>query len=322
MPACPLTALEREEIRLGIERGLSDSVIAGGLGRHRVTVNREINRNGGRGGYSAVAGQLRADRCRGRPKVPILAADRVLRAHVGRRLRAKDSPMTISIELAAGKWAVTGAVSHETIYQGIYAGIFGESRTAHLRRRRRKHQGLAPPKTHSLGDFWSIHTRPSTALKRSEVGHLEGDLIVGAYNRSALITVVDRASRYLWIAPTRSKAAADVTTSLTRLLKQIPAPLRRTLTWDQGAEIAGWARISERCGIKIYIADPRSPWQRPTNENINAHLRRYVGKSTNLNQISRQQLTAIQTRINTTPRRSLNWATANDYYQQAVTMIN
>lgn len=320
MPACPLTALEREKIRSGIDLGFTSPVIAAQLGRHRATISSEIRRNGGRSNYSAVKAHQRALAKLARPKPLKLLSDPVLRAHVGRRLVAKDSPMTISIELAARTRSM-GSISHETIYQGIYAGLFaGSMRTPHLCRKRRKHRGRVASGSHSLGDFCSIHIRPKRALERVEVGHLEGDLIVGSFNRSALITVVDRMSRHLWIGRTRSKTAVDVGDGLTRLLRRIPLLLRRSLTWDQGSEIAQWATISQQCGIQIFIADRCAPWQRPSNENINAHVRRYVGKGTDLNQFSPQQLTAIQTRINTTPRRSLNWASAHDIYTQTVAM--
>lgn len=324
MPACPLTALEREQIRSGIDLRWNDTEIAAGLGRHRCTINSEINRNGGRDSYSAVVAHAQAVALRARPKLPKLLTDHGLRTHVACRLAAKDSPMTISLELTTGKWAVPGSVSHETIYQAIYARWFvnKKQRTPHLCRKRRKQRGQEPPGSHSLGEFRSIHARPIEALDRVEVGHLEGDLIVGAFNRSALITVVDRASRHLWVASTRSKSAIDVADALTKLLKRIQMSLRKTLTWDQGSEIAQWAEISARCGIGIYIADKCSPWQRPSNENANAHLRRYVGKGTDLNKFTPQQLAAIQKRINTIPRRSLGWATATDIYNQAVAMTS
>lgn len=327
MPANPLTLLDREEIRVGIERGDSDMMLGVALGRHRCTVNSEINRNGGRGRYSAVRAQCRADREVRRPKTRRLVGDRALRAHVTRRLRARDSPMTISIELARGVRAMTASISHEAIYQAIYApgnrGLPKDChRGLHLGRRRRKRRGYKPPSSNSLVVYCSIHDRPPVALERSEVGHLEGDLIVGAFNQSALITVFDRASRYLWLSPVESKTADSVYEYLTRILKRIPPRLRRTLAWDQGSEMARHRELALGSGIEIYIADPHSPWQRPTNENGNALIRRYVGKGTNLKTYTPRQLRAIEHRINTMPRRSLGWATAQDVYTQAVAMTD
>ena len=328
MPALPLTVIEREEIRVGIERCESDSQIGDRLGRHRCTINAEINRNGGRIGYSAVTAQRRADGARGRAKVPRLVADPVLAAHVTARLAAKDSPVTISIELARGVHGMSASISHECIYQAIYAhGRRGLRRGLHTglhrRRRCRKHRYTAgePVPAGPLGEFNLIGRRPEIAEQRSEVGHLEGDLIVGAFNRSAIATVFDRASRHLWLADFPEDHGADATlAALAELLERIPPALRRTLTWDQGREMARHATLAKWCGIDVYFAEPHSPWQRPTNENGNGLIRRYVGKSTNLAVYTPADLRAIEHRINTTPRRSLHWSTAHDVYTAAVAM--
>ena len=322
MPADPLSALEREEILVGIARGDSVGVIARQLGRHRCTISREIGRNGGRRRYGAAAAQRRADRARARPKVPKLVADPALATEVQRRLEALDSPMRISIELAAEGISI----SHETIYRAIYAqGTRGLPQGCHvglhLRRRRRKRRGHKGPGSHSLGIYCSIHDRPPIAAQRIEVGHLEGDLICGAYNRSAIITLFDRTSRHLWLAHLGPGTRADATfDALVRTLKRIPAQLRRTLSWDQGAEMARHKDIALTCGIDIYIADPHAPWQRPTNENGNAIVRRYVGKGTDLNRLTPTDLTHIEDRINTIPRHSLGWDTAHHTYTAAVAM--
>lgn len=322
MAASSLCLREREEIRAGIERQETDQQIAYRIGRHRSTVNSEINRNGGRERYSAVKADRRAVRQRQRPRRSRIESDPELLAHIMRRLVDHDSPMTISIELFRGVWGIQRRICHETIYQAIYTGVFGKFRTPHLKRRRRKHRNQAVSGSHSLGAFRPIHERPRAADTREHVGHLEGDLIVGAYNKSALITLADRKSRACWIESVASKKATDLTVSLTRLLDRLPPTAKKTLTWDQGAEIAQWGDIETRCEIEIYIADPKSPWQRPTNENLNAHIRRYVGKGTDLSTISPSRLKAIETRLNTTPRRSLDWHTANDIYTQAVAITD
>jgi len=327
MPANPLTAHEREQIGRAIEREDKDPVIAACLGRDRCTINLEINRNGGRSRYCAVDAQRRADEKRKRPKDPKLVADPALAAHVAKRLNARDSPMTISIELARGVHAMTASISHECIYQAVHAGGTrglpkGCHVGLHLGRRRRKCRGHKAPNSSALGVYCSIHDRPLVALERVEVGHLEGDLIVGAYNRSALITLFDRASRHLWLEHVTAKTADAVYKYLSRALNRIPPELRLTLAWDQGSEIARHREIALRCGIEIYIADPKSPWQRPTNENGNALVRRFVGKGTDLNIYTTSQLRAIEHRINTIPRRSLGWDTAHNIYTQAVAMTD
>lgn len=325
MPAEPLSMLEREQISRMIVLDLSITRIAFELDRCRSTISREVNRNGGRDAYSAVMAQDRAREKRCRAKVPILVQDRVLAGHVRRRLKAKDSPKTISIELARGVWGIRARVSHETIYRAIYApgsAIGTNARTPHLRRRQRKCRGQRDPGGHSLGNFRPIRDRCQSAADRAELGHLEGDLIAGKLNQSALITINDRLTRLVWIQATKSKKADDVFEALLKLFRRIPPPLRKTLTWDQGSEMARWPELADRLNIGIYIADPKSPWQRPTNENSNAHVRRYVGKGTNLNLISTRRLRHIETRLNTIPRRSLNWRTSNDIYNQHVAMTS
>ncbi len=210
-------------------------------------------------------------------------------------------------------------ISHECIYQAIYQrrGLDRDIRRClHLGRRRRKHRNNNRDKhhTHPLGNYRPIADRPQIAAERTEIGHLEGDLITGAYNRSALITVFDRTSRTLWLQATPNKSATAVLDAMVQLLNRIPPHQRRTLTWDQGSELAYWADLAERCKIDIYICDKNSPWQRPTNENGNALVRRYVGNGTDLNAITQERRDWIEHRINTTPRRSLNWQTANDTY--------
>jgi len=321
MSACVALSLEeRETIRVGISAGDSGRQIAARLGRDPSVVNREIVRNGGRERYRAVAAHRRADRMRSRPKPSKLEADPRLAGYVAERLGAKDSPVTISIELARGIHGVTARISHETIYRAAYErrGLDVETREClHLKRRRRKPRNQQRSCTsHSLGHFRPIAERPAIALERVEVGHFEGDLITGAYNRSAKITMFDRASRRLWLRSVASKSADDVYTALVELLLSIPVELRRTLTWDQGSELARHIQIAEHCSIDIYICDKNAPWQRPTNENGNAFVRRYVGNGTNLNTITDEHCARIEHRINTTPRRSLNWDTALTVYDR------
>ena len=329
MPARPVTAHEREEIRAGIERRETDVQIADRIGRHRTTVNVEINRNGGRKRYSATRADVRAARERKRPKTAKLAADPQLAAHVTARLAGKDSPMTIARELASGVHGLRAALSHESIYQAIYAhGTRGLAKGLHeglhRRRRCRKHRrpaGSPAPAKSPLGSFNLVGSRPAIAGGRTEVGHLEGDLICGAMNRSAIATVFDRASRNLWLADFPEDHGAEAALgALVEILDRIPLQLRRTLTWDQGREMARHRELAEMSGTKIYFCEPHSPWQRPTNENGNGLLRRYVGKGTDLSVFTPEDLRLIEYRINTMPRRSLGWKSAHEVYTAAVAM--
>ena len=329
MPAQPLTVVEREEIRVGIERFESFAHVAERLGRHRSTISEEVRLNGGRAGYRAMTAQARSDTMRARPKEMILVADPALAAHVEGRLRLKDSPMTIAIELAGGINGVTARLSHETLYRAVYGhGQRGLAKGLHVhlhrRRRCRKHRlpkGETPVKASPLGLFNPISARPPEADERCEVGHLESDLICGTCNRSALVTVFDRASRHVWLADFPDDHGADaMLAAMIELLERIPPYLRRTLTHDRGVEMACHTELAQACGIDIYFADAHSPWQRPTNENGNGLLRRYVGKGTDLSVYTPDDLRAIEQRINTMPRRSLGWSTAANVYNAAVAM--
>ena len=236
--------------------------------------------------------------------------------------------MTIAVELAQGIYPDIGVtVSHETIYQAVYdpcdKGLpRGLHVCLHRRRRLRRRHGSRNPAQAWRRALPSISLRPTIADERVEVGHLEGDLIIGTTaSHSAIATVFDRASRHLWMAGLPDgRTASQTLDAMTGLLNRIPPDLRRTLTWDQGSEMALHTTLADRCGIEIYFADPHSPWQRPTNEHGNGIIRRYVGKHTDLSHYQPTDLQAIETRINTTPRRVLNWATAKHLYDQAVAM--
>lgn len=327
MPANPLSLREREEIRSGIVRDETATSIAGRLGRHRCTISLEMSRNGGREKYRAYRAHDRAAEQRRRPKPPLLERCPELASHVVCRLEAKDSPMTIAVELINGVYPdVVETVSHETIYRAIYNHRSALPRDIHKclhrRRRQRFHRGARRPNPQAWRDeLPRITERPEIADARSEVGHLEGDLIIGSNKGSAIITVFDRTSRHLWMARlSDGRTAAKTLVALTKLVRRIPPPLRRTLTWDQGGEMALHAELATRCGIAVYFAEAHSPWQRPTNENGNGLIRRYVGKGTDLSRFSATDLRGIEDRINTMPRRVLGWATARQVYDEAVAM--
>lgn len=328
MPACPLRLSEREEIRAGIVRGETNIAIAARLGRHRLTIGGEIIGNGGRDNYRAHRAHDNAALRRRRPKQSLFEQHPSLATHVQTRLEAKDSPMTIAVELGQGLYPdLEVTVSHETIYQAVYdpcdRGLpRGLHRCLHRRRRLRHQRGLRRSTPQWRDNLPSIHTRPAIATERVEVGHLEGDLLIGTMaSRSAIATVFDRTSRYLWMAGLPNGRNGEQTlNAMTELLNRIPQNLRRTLTWDQGQEMALHQTLTQRCGIDIYFADAHSPWQRPTNENGNGLIRRYVGKRTDLSIYTPADLRAIETRINTMPRRIHRWATAQQVYDQHVAM--
>lgn len=327
MPETGLSRDDREEIRVGIERDESFARIARTLGRPTSTVSREVARNGGRGKYSATRAGERARHARRRPKTPVLVAHPDLGAEVTRRLREeKLSPGVISQQLCEEG---VGKVSTETIYCAIYAqggrGLpAGLHRSLHRRRRCRRHRrkAVGSERTGPLGRFSSIHTRPAIARLRTQVGHWEGDLIIGARNASAVVTLIDRASRYALLGELPlGHTAEEVALTLTQLFDRVPHELRRTLTWDQGREMALHAEMSAYCGIETFFCDPHSPWQRPTNENFNGLIRRWLPKGTDLSVHTQEDLDVIANRVNTMPRRRLDHDTAADRYHLAVVAL-
>ena len=330
MPGTALSVEEREEIRIGLEAGESFAELARALGRPTSTISREVARNDGRRVYRAVTAERRAVRKRHRQKLTLFQAIPGLAAHVEARLRALDSPTTIAIELARAGGIDGLTVSAETIYQGIYArgarglaaGLGGCLHRKRRRRRPRVRAGEVPKAAGPLGQFNLIGLRPEIAALRSEVGHFEGDLIIGEGGRSAVVTLVDRMSRYNLLGRLpHGHDATSVLTCLTGLLEQVPDQLRRTLTWDQGREMARHPELAAIAGIEVFFAEPHHPWQRPSNEAFNGLLRRYVGKGTNLAVYSQTDLDAISYRLNTMPRRIHNWRSAADCYNPAVVAL-
>ncbi len=252
MPANPLVLGEREEIRAGIERGDTITQIAVDLDRSRSAVSEEVNRNGGRDHYKAVDAQKRADTQRRRPKPFRLAQDKQLARHVQNRLAVKDSPETITTELANGCYPqITGRVRHETIYKAVQGRgrrvlPAGLSKHLHRRRPRRKpnQRSCEPvPAPSPLGLFNPVINRPPDADDRSleggVIGHFEGDLILGSFNRSAVVTVFERVTNYCLLADLpEGHGSDDVLAALVELIDRIPDHLPQSLTWDQGREIA------------------------------------------------------------------------------------
>jgi transposase, IS30 family len=303
MPGSRLCLQDRVEIQVGIAKGLSDGEIGLVVVKDRTTVLREIRRGGGRGGYCADTAQARSQRDARRPKQLRLAADAGLRAEVEEGLEKRWSPDTISM-------ATGGRVCAETIYQAVYAGRRGPlsleacRRLVSKRRARRPRRPKTTAKRNVLGPIRPLSSRPAAAGLRRP-GHWEGDLIVGSMNRSAIVTLACRASRLTLLADLpEGHGAAEVTAALVELFDRVPAHLRSTLTWDQGREMADWADTEALVeGLTIYFCDPHSPWQRPTNENGNGILRRWLPKGTNLSVHSRADLNRIEHNINTMPRR-------------------
>jgi IS30 family transposase len=308
---------ERIVIADRLRAGVSQTAIAAELGRSRCTVSREIrrNRHPAGGDYRPYAAQKRAEDRRPRPKPRKLAADGVLRDMVQAMLDAKYSPQQISRRLRRdqpeqSEWQV----SHETIYQAIYVQGRGSLRrelSAALRtgravRRPRRQPGQRQQRF--AVPMVMISERPAEADDRAVPGHWEGDLIVGKDNRSAIGTLVERSTRYVMLLHLgASQNAEHVRDALLATVATLPEHLKRSLTWDQGVEMALHHQFSMASGMPVYFCDPRSPWQRGSNENTNGLLRQYFPKGTDLAQHSAEHLAAVAAELNGRPRMTLGW---------------
>lgn len=311
MPGLRLSLDERESISLGLARGDSLREIARSIGRDQSTVSREVARNANRRGeYRALGAQRKADERARRPKSRRLD-DLTICRRAKKLLGKKYSPMTVSRMLAAeGK-----GVSHEVIYQEIYRARFGDPRSMLCRprrsRRRRTRTGRYPD---NLGDFKTVHDRAGDVT--TEPGHWEGDLLVGADNKTAVVVITERSSRTTLLGALPEGRNADhVADVVIGMIEQIPSQLRRSLTWDQGRELTRWPRIEHTTGVPIYFCDPRSPWQKPLVENQNGLLRRWLPRNQPMPR-TRAALDRVAHRLNSIPRRILDWDTATARYHR------
>ncbi|HEV8278245.1 MAG TPA: IS30 family transposase [Streptosporangiaceae bacterium] len=309
-----LTMGEREEIAVGRAAGHSVAVIAAALGRPRCTIYRELGRNSGAAGYRATIAQRRTGERRRRPKQAKIAASVRLRAEVAARLGKKWSPRQIAATLKQDFPDDPGMhVSHETIYQSLYVqgrGALRRELAACLRTGRalRKPRRKASERRGRIPGMVMISERPAEAADRAVPGHWEGDLIMGAGNRSAIGTLVERTTRYcLLLHLPAGHDPATVAAAMTATISTLPAMLRRSMTWDQGKEMIHHAAITLATGLQIYFCDPHSPWQRGSNENTNGLLRQYFPKHTSLAHYTRADLQAVALELNDRPRQTLGW---------------
>jgi IS30 family transposase len=306
---------ERERISRGIAAGQSAHEIARDLGRSPSTVTREIERGGGRRRYRALSAERGALARLARPKPGKLSRSPRLRAAVAAGLAKRWSPQQISARLKVDHPTDPEMrISHETIYQSLYIQSRGELRAqlaANLRRgRKRRRARGAPEHRGRIADMVPIAERPPEVDDRAVPGHWEGDLLVGKAGRSFLATLVERQTRYVMLARLgNGRKSAHVTAELAELIARLPAHLARSLTWDQGNELAEHLRFSAKTGVSVYFCDPHSPWQRGSNENTNGLLRQYLPKGTDLAARSQVELDAIAAELNGRPRQTLGWAT-------------
>jgi IS30 family transposase len=295
------------------------------LGRSPSTISREIQRNGGYAAYRANKAEQAAWERAKRPKPCKLEGRSRLIKAISSKLREQWSP-----EQIAG-WLKREHpdneyfhVSHETIYKSLFIqarGVLKKELMAHLRRertiRRPRRNTLKNKGLGQIPDAATIRERPASVEDRAVPGHWEGDLIAGT-NGSHIATLVERHTRYVMLAKVRSKDTETVVDALIKQARKLPADLYKTLTWDRGAEMKGHKKFSLATDIQVYFCDPKSPWQRGSNENTNGLLRQYFPKGTDLSVHSQVELNRVARQLNTRPRKTLDYETPADRFNACV----
>jgi IS30 family transposase len=320
-----LSMAEREEISRGVAAGESCRKVAARLGRAPSTVSRELARNGGRGRYRAQAAAAAAFRRAQRPKAAKLVLEPRLRAVVEAKLALRWSPQQIAgwLPLADPSDPVM-RVSHETIYLSLFVQSRGALRRE-LQRCLRTGRAMRSPRAKrlpqgrgQLREVVLISERPAEAEDRAVPGHWEGDLLLGK-RPSAVVTLVERASRYLMlVALPDGYKAEQVRPALAAAVARLPEQVRRSLTWDQGKEMAEHTKFTVDTGVQVYFCDPRSPWQRGSNENTNGLLRQYLSRGADLRQLDQASLDAIAAELNGRPRQTLGFKTPSQALAEAL----
>jgi IS30 family transposase len=290
--------------------------IAEVIGRSPATVSRELRRNADHNGryLPMTADRLATERTR-RPRARRLTVDVELRTVVMELLDQRWSPEQVVRELRVRfPDQRLRQLSVETLYQAIYDPDVPVTRPAKRRRRRRRRRVQGLERRGRLSGMTMIGDRPPEVADREQAGHWEGDCIMGAGNRSAIGTLVERRTRFLILihVPTGRPTAEAMREGITSALGQLPAHLRRTLTWDQGKELALHQRITEQIGTRVFFCDAHSPWQRGSNENMNGLLRDYFPKRTDLRWVTPEELARVADEVNRRPRKILDWARPAD----------
>jgi transposase, IS30 family len=320
-PRSPRFLSEQERIRIAdlLAAKMTVRGIAEQLGRSPSTISREIRRNCGPDGRYRPHHAERAARLRAaRPRKRRIAVDRELAEAVQRLLAKRWSPEQVAHELRVlfagqpSRW-----LCKETIYQAIYDTAVSLTRPARRRRRLRRLRGVQ--RRGRLTAMRMIDERPAEVDDRVQPGHWEGDLIMGAGNRSAIGTLVERTTRYLVLLPFPDGIATTdvVRDAITGALQSVPAGLRRTLTWDQGKELAHHQQITVATGTSVFFCDAHSPWQRASNENMNGLLRDYFPKGTDLSAHTFEDVVRIAAEVNDRPRRTLEWQRPGELFAAA-----
>jgi IS30 family transposase len=330
-PRRRLTVVDRTTIELRLLDGWGIRAIARALGRSAGTICDEVRRHRGATGYLAQQAQTQAA-ARGAlsGRKPRLARDGALFGEIVGLLRRGWSPEQISgrrKRIEAGMEQQSGLlVSHEAIYAAIYAVPRGELRReliSYLRQDKplRGRKPKASERRGKLVGMTNIKDRPEEIEGRLVPGHWEGDLILGTGGASAIGTLVERTTRFVLLVQMPTRKADVAACAFAGALNAIPAPLRKTLTYDQGKEMAEHESLAEQTGMRIFFADPHSPWQRGANENTNGLLRQYFPKGTSLSGFDQNDLDLVANSLNDRPRKTLDFATPNEQFQSLLAAV-
>ncbi len=320
MPGCHLTPVERGKIEAYLRQGLPFTVIATRLERAASTISREITRNGTANGYCAQKAQelyeIRRSPCRPKARMDY----KPLRDYVIEKIREEEwTPEIVAKRLPVEFPDTPGMrISHETIYQAIYAQDALRFLLVFLPQCRPKRRKRGQGKTRrgpSIPNRVGIAQRPKHIEEREEVGHWEGDTVVGKNQDGFILTLVERSSRLLQAVKTTTKCAAEVASAAIDALIDRPVSWVKTITFDNGTEFTHHERIARDLGVDIYFADPYSAYQRGTNEQVNGLIRRYLPKGTSFKSLSNQQLHTVTERINNRPRKCLGYRSPYEVFQ-------
>ena len=308
-----LSQNERYQIFALMKAGLNQTQVALTLGRSKSTISREIQRNSGLKGY--------------RPKQATLKSE--VRA-LGSRNAKKVSVDTLksAFDLVRQEWspeqiAGTMNISHETVYRHVYADKdCGGKLFMHLRsqKKRRKRYASGRQRRGQIPNRRSIHERPAVVDLRLEVGHWEGDTVIGARHKQAIVTLVERKSGYAKLFKVKNKTAELVSAAMIKSLKPFDG-LVDTITLDNGKEFADHQRVDLELGSTIYFADPFASWQRGTNENFNGLLRQYIPKDRPLSTVTQEELKMIENKLNHRPRKSLGFKTPHEVFHESLNRV-
>jgi IS30 family transposase len=321
-----ITAKEREAIHAGLAQGKSGAQLADELGRDASVVNREIARHGGRKRYSGVDAHSQACRRPKRAERNKIADTSALREEVLALFATGATPKQIEVALLRRHpHDASRRVSHETIYDFIYVhskGSVKKELIAYLRRKKPRRCPAPRAKGKLSGQLpgaINIGQRPAEVERREVPGHWEADLVMGAGNRTAILVITERVSRYVMIDLLGSaKSAEDVNRALSRAFKRLPAHLRKTLTYDNGREMAQHAAFSLATKMSVYFCDPHSPWQRGAVENINGLIREYFPKGIDFNNVTKGQIAKAEWRLNNRPRIVLEGQSPAEVFHAAI----